>query len=66
MTREQLTGKYLRLRSELDAARGEPRWDSTRTGRIERIVNELAELERALAELPRPSTAPATEIPDAH
>lgn len=49
MTHDQLTGKYARLRCELDAAYGEPEWSSCRTGRIDRIAGELVEIERLLA-----------------
>ena len=46
MTPEQLTGKHARLRQELAEAHSEPAW---RAGRIDRIADELAETERALA-----------------
>ena len=49
MTHDQWTGKYARLRNELDAAYGEPEWSSCRTGRIDRIAGELIEIERLLA-----------------
>ena len=58
MTNEQLMGKYLRLRSELDAAYAQPQWAEGKTGRIDRIAEELAELEQALAQ--RLGTAHAT------
>ena len=46
MTPEQLTGKHARLRLELAEAHAAPAW---RAGRIDRIAEELAEIERALA-----------------
>jgi hypothetical protein len=49
MTSNQWTGKYARLRAELAAAHGEPAWSLGRAGRIDRIVGELAEIERTLA-----------------
>ena len=49
MTDNQLTGKYSRLRAELAAAHAESSWNPGRTGRIERIASELAEIERTLA-----------------
>ena len=52
MTDDQLTGKYARLRSELAAAYAEPAWSlgrTGRTGRIDRIADELAAIERTLA-----------------
>jgi len=49
MTDDQLTGKYARLRTELEAAYGEPAWSLGRTGRIDRIAAELAAIERTLA-----------------
>ena len=47
---DQLTGKYLRLRSELDAAYAEPDWMREATGRIDRLASELADIERLLAQ----------------
>jgi hypothetical protein len=49
MTNDQLTGKYTRLRNELEVAYAEPAWNLGRSGRIDRIANELAEIERVLA-----------------
>lgn len=46
MTPEQLTGKHARLRLELAEAYLAPAW---RLGRIDRIAEELAETERAMA-----------------
>lgn len=46
MTLEQLTGKHARLRLELAEANSAPAW---RVGRIDRIAEELAETERAMA-----------------
>lgn len=46
MQLDELTGKYARLRSELDAAYAAPVWD---TGQINRIADELAPLELQLA-----------------
>ena len=46
MTPEQLTGKHARLRQELAQACSAPAW---RAGRIDRIAEELAETERAMA-----------------
>lgn len=48
MTPEQLTGKYTRLRCELAAAYAEPEVNLGRTGRIDRIAEEMADIERAL------------------
>ena len=49
MTNEQLIGKYGRLRNELEAAYAEPAWHLGRTGRIDRIASDMAEIERTLA-----------------
>jgi hypothetical protein len=49
MTNDQLTGKYTRLRHELEVAYAEPGWSLGRSGRIDRIANELVEIERTLA-----------------
>jgi len=49
MTSDQLTGKYARLRAELDSARAEPAWTLGRNGRIARLARELATVERTLA-----------------
>jgi len=49
MTNDQLTGKYTRLRNELEAAYAEPGWSLGRSGRIDRIADELVEIERTLA-----------------
>ncbi len=49
MTDNQLTGKYQRLRAELEVAYAEPGWAMGRAGRIDRIANDLAVVERALA-----------------
>ena len=49
MTLEQLTGKYARLRQELVDAYSASDW---RSGRIDRIAEELADTERALAAYP--------------
>lgn len=49
MTNNQLTGKYARLRNELAAAYAESTWSVGRSGRIDRIAGELAEIERTLA-----------------
>ena len=49
MTYDQLTGKYARLRQELEAAYAEPAWALGRSGRIDRIANEIADVERTLA-----------------
>ncbi|MBC7484190.1 MAG: hypothetical protein H7337_20330 [Rhizobacter sp.] len=46
MTPEQLTGKHARLRQELAEAFSATAW---RVGRIDRIVEELAETERVMA-----------------
>ena len=46
MTLEQLTGKHARLRHELALAYAAPDWG---TGRIDRLAEELADTERALA-----------------
>ena len=48
MELEELNGKYAHLRSELDAAYAAPVWDSNR---INRITEEMAPVELALASL---------------
>ena len=48
MELEELSGKYAHLRSELDAAYAAPVWDSNR---INRITEEMAPVELALASL---------------
>lgn len=48
MTSEQMIGKYGRLRNELEAAYAEPAWHLGRSGRIDRITSDLAEIERSL------------------
>lgn len=52
MTADQLTGKYMRLRSELEQAYAEPDWSTCRGGHIDRIAAELAEIERAISKAP--------------
>jgi hypothetical protein len=42
----ELNGQYRRLRSELDAAYAVPEWNSSR---IDRIAEQIAQIERALA-----------------
>ena len=49
MTNEQMIGKYGRLRNELEAASAEPARHLGRSGRIDRITSDLAEIERTLA-----------------
>jgi len=49
MTNDQLTGKYARLRTELEAAYAVPAWTLGRSGRIDRIADELVQIERVLA-----------------
>lgn len=46
MTLDQLAGKHARLRQELADAYAAPAW---RVGRIDRIAEELAAVERAMA-----------------
>ncbi len=46
MTREELFGKYVRLRDELNQAYAAPRW---RSGHIDRLADEISEVERALS-----------------
>jgi hypothetical protein len=46
MELEELNGRYRDLRTELDAAYAAPVWDSNR---IDRITEELAPVELALA-----------------
>ena len=48
MKLEELNGRYQHLRSELDAAYAAPIWDSNR---INRITEEMAPVELALASL---------------
>ena len=48
MQRDELTGKYQHLRTELDAAYAEPVWDSNR---INQIAAEMIPVELALASL---------------
>ncbi len=50
MELEELNGKYRRLRSELDAAYSAAVWDSNR---INRITEEMAPVELALASFER-------------
>ena len=47
MTPEELWGKYLRLREELAEARAARRWQA---GRIERLVDDMVEVGRALTQ----------------
>jgi hypothetical protein len=60
MNHEQLMGKYTRLRQELAQAYAEPVSSSTRSGLIDRLACELAEIEHALAQLEPQQTEPAT------
>ena len=46
MKLQELNGRYQHLRTELDAAYAAPVWDSNR---INRITEEMAPVERALA-----------------
>jgi hypothetical protein len=48
MKLEELNGRYQHLRNELDAAYSAPVWDSNR---INRITEEMAPVELALASL---------------
>jgi hypothetical protein len=48
MELEELNGRYRELRTELDAAYAAPVWDSNR---INRITEELAPVELALASI---------------
>ena len=48
LTHEQLARKQGRLRRELAATRVEPSWGRGRSGRLERLGRELAEIELAL------------------
>jgi Spy/CpxP family protein refolding chaperone len=48
MKLEELNGRYQHLRNELDAAYAAPVWDSNR---INRITEEMAPVELALASL---------------
>lgn len=48
MELEELNGRYQHLRTELDAAYAAPVWDSNR---INRITDEMAPVELALASL---------------
>jgi hypothetical protein len=50
MKLEELNGRYQHLRDELDAAYAAPVWDSNR---INRITEEMAPVELALASLER-------------
>ncbi len=47
MNIDELLGKYARLRTELADAYVAPAW---RAGRIDRLVEELSEVERRIAE----------------
>ena len=49
MTPDQLSGKYARLRHELELAYTEPPSNGSRSGLIDRIAAELLDLERRLA-----------------
>ena len=46
----ELTGKYRRLRLELEEAYAAPAWNRSK---IDRIADEIAATERALASAPR-------------
>lgn len=58
MGHNELVGKYSRLREELADAYAAPVWQS---GRIDRLTDEIAETERALAsrQLDVPLNCPA-------
>ena len=55
----ELNGKYRRLRSELDAAYAREEWD---TGRIDRIADEIVEVELALASVQRGTLSPSHQF----
>ena len=62
MDLEQLTGRYRRLKEELALAHGEQPWP---TGRIDRLTQELAATEQAIASMQAKaelSTAAAAEV----
>ena len=64
MTNEQLIGKYTRLRQELTAACAEPASSAARGGLIDRLSNELMDLERRIAVLQESSVAPVVATPE--
>jgi hypothetical protein len=55
----ELNGKYRRLRSELDAAYTRAEWDS---GRIDRIADEIVEVELALASVQSGTLSPSHQF----
>ena len=57
----ELNGKYRRLRTELDAAYARPEWD---TGRIDRIADEIVEVELALASMQSGTLSPSHQFGD--
>lgn len=64
MTNDQLIGKYTRLRQELTQAYAEPMSSATRSGLIDRLANELMDLERRIAVLQAPPAAPVVAEPE--
>ena len=59
MGEAELNGKYRRLRSELDAAYAHEEWDS---GRIDRIADEIVEVELALASVQSGTLSPSHQF----
>jgi len=57
----ELNGKYRRLRTELDAAYTRPEWD---TGRIDRLADEIVEVELALASMRNSTPSPSHQLGD--
>ena len=64
MTNDQLIGKYTRLRQELTQAYAEPVAGGTRSGLIDRLANELMDLERRIALLESSPAAPIVAEPE--
>ena len=61
MGEAELNGKYRRLRTELDAAYTRPEWD---TGLIDRLADEIVEVELALASMRNSTPSPSHQLGD--
>lgn len=64
MTNDQLIGKYRRLRQELTAACADSAPSAARGGLIDRLANELMDLERRIAVLQESPAAPVVATPE--
>lgn len=62
MTMDQLFGKYRRLKGDLSAAYSQPKWNAAL---VDRIVDEIAAVERELAMRAPPGTSVPMAIPAA-